>query len=430
MKFSIAVAAVGLLLTGGAASAQTQGYRPERPYRGIFGSGVDNSTHSLTGNATLSGGYDDDILADATGQNRPVSGQQGVLAQLSGGLNYTLSLPRASLNAGVGSSVRYYPSLDDEKYFESYGAGIGLGIRILDKPQVSFNAGANYHPVTFLSAFPALADTPAVDFPEPDYVPVESQYVSYNAGLSVSQQLSRRVSLSTSAAYRATNRLEDEFWSQSASAGLRVQMTRDVGLRVGYSFAEGHYEDRPTVQTHRPDIGVDFARALSLTRRTSLSFGVGTDAVVANDRTRVRASGNASVTHEIGRSWFARGAFQRGITFVETLSEPIFSDAFQVSLAGLVTRRVQFTSIGSASIGRGASSSGQFDSYRGSAGLSVALTRYMNTGVDYIYYKYVTDSRIELQAGIPGAINRQSIRGHVSLWVPILNRPRRANASR
>ena len=430
-SFKSSAVVLGLtLLAGGPAAAQTQqGFRPERPYRGIFGSGVDNSTHSVVASATLSGGYDDDILADATNRNRPVSGRQGTLGQLSGGVNYTMNLDRAAVSAGVGSSVRYYPSLEQE-YFKTYSAGVGASARVLDKPQVSVQGAANYRPLSFLSAFPGSEDVLVDDVPHPDFVPVEAQYISYDAGISLSHQLSRRVSFSTTGRYRATERLEREFWSDSADAAIRIELTRDVKLRLGYGFAEGHYEDRPTVQTHRPDIGLDFARALSLTRRTSLTFGIGTDATVTNDRTRIRAAGHADVNHEIGRSWAARASYRRGSYFVETIPEVIFSDSVQVSLIGLLTRRIQFSSVASGIIGRAGSSSRQFDSYRGVVALSMALTRYMNTGVDYAYYKYIFDPLIELPAGVPRDVNRQSIRGHITVWVPVLNRTRRSNATR
>ena len=135
--------------------------------------------------------------------------------------------------------------------------------------------------------------------------------------------------------------------------------------------------------------------------------------------------GNAAVTHEIGRSWVARGAFHRGTTFVETIPEPVFSNSVQLSLVGLLNRRVQFISVASAVGGKTGYTSGNFDSYRGSLGLSIALTRYMNTGVDYAYYRYVYGALVNLPAGVPREVNRQSIRGHVSVWVPVLNRPRR-----
>lgn len=419
-----------IVLASRPVSAQTQqAFRPERPYRGIFASGADDSSQTLVGTGSISSGYDDDLLANATGRNRPVSGQQGFLTQLSGGLNYNLNAARGSFNAGLGSTIRYYPSLEHD-YYNTHSAGVSGVARLLDKPQVSVHAGAHYQPLTFLAAYPVLAGPESVEAPQPDYVPVDAQYLSYDAGIGVSHRASRKVTLSASATHRNTSKLEHQFWSQSANANVQIQMTREASLRLGYTVSEGHYEGRPTVRVHRPDIGVDFARALSLTRRTSFTFGVGTEATKSGDHTRIRASGSAEVTHEIGRSWLARGAYHRGTYFIETLPEPVFSDSFTASLSGLLTRRIQFVSIASASMGKSGLNTKPFDTYRGSAGLSMALTRYMNVGTNYAYYKYVFDPSIELPTGVPRAVNRQSIRGYVSMWVPILNRARRSDATR
>jgi hypothetical protein len=54
----------------------------------------------------------------------------------------------------------------------------------------------------------------------------------------------------------------------------------------------------------------------------------------------------------------------------------------------------------------------------------------MNVGVDYAYYKYVFDPLIQLEPGVPRDVNRQSIRAHVSVWAPLMNKTRRLNASR
>jgi hypothetical protein len=207
-------------------------------------------------------------------------------------------------------------------------------------------------------------------------------------------------------------------------------MTRDLSLRLGYRYTRADYGDRIT-EVHRPDVGLDFARALSLTRRTSLTFGVGTEATVYQDRTRFHAVGNVNVLHEIGRSWTAGGTYQRGTYFVATLSEPITGDSGSVQLNGLITRRLNFSATAGASTGQmGFGSGHDFDSYRGSLSLSTALNRFMNVGVDYAYYKYVFDSAVVLEPGLASDINRQSIRAHISFWAPIFNKARRPNASR
>jgi hypothetical protein len=414
-----------------AAQAPLQPTRPERPYRGMFASGVDNSGQSLTATSTLSGGYDDNILADATGRNALRNGQGGTLGQLSAGLNYTLSASRASVNAGLGTSIRYYPSLGND-YFKTYNASIGGQVQLFQTPNVTLYQSVSYRPFTFLSAFPDAGEpVGASSAPEPDFVPIASQYMAYAGGVDLNQQLSRRLSFNSSYGYGTTDRTETRFLRQTGSAGFQVGMTRDLSLRLGYRYTRADYRGRGLVETHRPDVGLDFRRALSLTRRTSLTFGVGTEASVYNETTRFRATGNATVTHEIGRSWSAVGAYQRGTSFVETLSEPIFGDSGSVTLVGLVTRRIQFQAVASGSTGHsGFSTARNYNTYRGSVGLSTALTRFMNIGIDYAYYNYKFDALIELEPGVPRDLDRQSVRAHVTLWAPLLNRSRTANASR
>ncbi len=413
------------------AQAPLQPTRPERPYRGMFASGVDNSGQSLTATSTFSGGYDDNILADATQRSSIRNAQGGSLGQFSGGLNYALSASRASVNAGLGTSIRYYPSLGND-YFKTYNASIGGQVQVFKTPNVTLHQSVGYRPFTFLSAFPDAGDpVGASSAPEPDFVPIASQYMAYAGGVDLGQQLSRRVSFNSSYGYSTTDRTETRFLRQTGSAGFQVGMTRGLSLRLGYRYSRADYRGRGVIETHRPDVGLDFLRALSLTRRTSLTFGVGTEASVYNETTRFRATGSATVAHEIGRSWSAVGRYQRGTSFVETLSEPTFGDSGSVTLAGLVSRRIQFQAVASASTGHvGFSAARNYNTYRGSVGLSTALTRFMNVGVDYAYYSYQFDAQIELEPGVPRDIDRQSIRAHVTLWAPLLNRSRTANASR
>ena len=414
------------------AAAQTQQRsRPERPYRGIFASGVDNSGQSLTVSSTVSGGYDDNVLADATRRNTIQNSREGTLAQFSGGLNYSLAGARGSLTAGAGTSLRYYPSLEND-LFKTYNAGIAGQVLLLKKPNLTAHQSVNYQPFTFLSGLSAIGSDPGLDAvapPEPDFVPIASQYISYESGLDLAAPVSRRVSFLSSYSYRVSDRNDFRFVRNRASMGFDVGLTRDLSLRLMYRYTEARYPGR-IVRTHSPDVGLDFHHALSLTRRTSLTFGVGTEATAVNDRTRFRATGNVDVVHEIGRSWQADASYRRGTYFLDTLAEPLFADVVRAGLGGLLTRRLQFNAMAIATIGNaGFAEQRRFDSYRGSVSLSTALNRFMNVGVDYAYYKYIFDPLIELQPGLPHDVNRQSIRAHVSVWAPLLN-TRRRDASR
>lgn len=419
----------------GPASAQLIGTpqqpRPERPYRGIFAGGVGDAGQSLDATGSLSGGYDDNVLATATNSSGSGlrRGQEGMFAQASGGLNYLLTGARASMNASAATSQRYYPSLGRE-YFRTYNASLGGMVQVTAKPVITLQQSVSYRPYTFLDAFPGtvelLPGTTVVT--DPEFVPLSEQFVAYSGGADLRHQLTRRTSFNSSWDYIATDRLSHQFWRQSAGANYSIGMTQNLNLRLGYRYTEAHYGDRVTA-IHRPDVGIDFARALSLTRRTTVNFGIGTEASTYDGRTRVNAVGNASLLHEIGRSWTTGASYQRGTYFISTLPEPVTGDSASAQLSGLVTRRIQFQGVVGASLGTMGTGGGgrgrKFDSYRGSLSLSSALTRFMSVGLEYAYYKYVFGSEVVLDPGLARDINRQSVRAHVSFWVPIFNRTRR-----
>jgi len=422
-----------MLMACGPASAQGQGYRPERPYRGIFGSGIDGVGQSLIANATVSGGYDDNLLADATNRNTIQNSQSGTLAQFSGGLSYDLTGARAQLVAGAGASVRYYPSFEQD-YLKTYNASLAGQMRVLDKPSVTVRQSLSYSPYTFLSSFSSPEAVPDVIAPvappDPDFVPYATQYVSAESGVNLDHRLSRKLSFNSAYLYRVVHRETVDSWRQAGSAGFAVDLTRNLDLRLGYRYAQAHYPGRVS-ETHSPNVGLDFNRALSLTRRTSVSFGVGTEATRSNDRTKYRATGNAQLTHEIGRTWTADAAYQRGTYYIDTVDEPVFADSASAGLNGLINRRVQFHAFATASLGKaGFNVQNQFDSYRAVVSVSTALNRFMNVGADYAYYRYIYDEQVQLDPGVPHNVNRQSIRAHVSFWAPVMNRTRRADATR
>ena len=424
------------------AAAQTQQQpsqtpRSQRPYRGIFASGVDDGGQSLTANGSVSGGYDDNILADATQRSNPFrQGQQGTLAQVSGSLNYSLSGARGDLEAGAGASSRYYPSLQND-YFNTYNARLDGQWLALTKPALTLHQGVGYQPFSFLSDLSASQPRDPQDLqleslvaPDPDFVPIASQYIVYEGGADLDVRLTSRLDYTLGWDYHVADRTSHRFWRQAGNTGFHYALNRDVSLRVAYRYQEAHYTNR-IVRIHSPDVGLDFHHALSLTRRTSLTFGVGTEATVVREQTRWRVTGNVNVLHEIGRSWTADGGYQRGTYFVDTLAEPVFGDTARAGLSGLISRRIQFDASANATLGdAGFNVQRKFNTYRGTVSLSTALNRHMNIGADYSYYRYKFDDGIELQDGLPRNVNRQSVRAHVSFWAPLMNKTRRRDATR
>ena len=90
-------------------------------------------------------------------------------------------------------------------------------------------------------------------------------------------------------------------------------------------MTEGLYGPDEATRLHSFDVGIDFHKALSLSRRTTLSFGTGTTAFADVNGTHIYATGNATLTRELGRTWFATAAYNRDVSFLSTFREPVLS---------------------------------------------------------------------------------------------------------
>jgi len=414
---------------GGASLALAQsGARPERPYRGLFGSGVGDAEQSLVGTANLGAGYDTNVLAAALGRQRLLRpGDAGGLVQGSAGLNYTLARERYQLGGSAGTSARYYPNLSNSA-FRTHNGSMGGRMRLLDRPAVTADATVRYQPFTFLGAL-GDTDTGGVGesaLPDAGVVPTMEHYLTYQGGLGLSQPLSRRVTFSSNYQYRYADRRDRGFSTQGVGAQLRVALSGVANLMAGYRLNEGKYASGRTFRSHSPIIGIDMAKALSLTRRTTASFGGGSSAIQSQGRSQIRATGNASLVHEIGRTWQVSSGYGRSFRFVETFDEPIFSDAVNVVLSGLVSRRVQASVTAGASKGQvGLTSQRSFTSISSSAGMSVALSRHANLNLGYTQYRYTFDQDVLLPEGVLNEFGRHSVNASVGFWVPLATQRRR-----
>jgi hypothetical protein len=435
MKPFLLLPAFSLSLLCGVPSAYGQPPRPERPYRGLFGGGVDGVNQLLTANLSLGGGYDDNVLPDvsAGGSGNPLEQKAGALGHFSAGLNYSLSRNRVNAGASAGTSVRYYPSITSSLIHARNGTA-GVSVRVLDKPTITLSQSAAYQPVSIATLFPAAIEPNVGEGapPDLDVVLTEDHYLSYFGGLGLNQRLTRRSTFSGDYSYRIRNasRTRGQFNQQRAGTTFLHSLSRDLGLRLGYGYADTNYASGERIGYHNADVGLDFNKALAVSRRTTLSFTTGSSASTHGSRVRYRATGSARVLHEIGRTWNASLAYRRGMQFVETLEQPIFGDSATFQVGGFLNRRVQFQSSARALIGdSGFSESNSFDTYHGVASVSVGVTRHVGLTFGYSYYHYRFDPDVPLPVGVARTIDRQSVRAQVNLWAP-LYQPRTRDAAR
>ena len=441
---SFSPTAVSLALLMSVVPASAQAPRPERPYRGLFGGGIGDTEQLLTASASLGGGYDDNLLADARGENsRPQPSDlnttfRGSVGQFSGSLQYSLSRSRLDFGASGGTSARYYPSLARDIVRRDH-ANLATTVRLA--AGLSANASAAYSPYSLASLFAATSDAGLGDsavFDE-ELASSNQHHLTYGGGLGFNRSLSSRTTLSADYGYRARNssNLMGSFTRQTAGGRLSHSVGKGLALRAGYHYVKADYgEDERRLTNHLIDAGVDFNRSLSFSRRTTLSFGTGTTATArpggTDTSTRFRLNANAALNHEMGRTWNAALVYSRGVHFIESWPEPVSSDSVTASLGGLLSRRLQFQSTAQTSTGRAGFSrtSGGFSGYYGTALLGFALSRHLSLQLKYGYYRHHFDDATLLVPGFANAVDRHSVRGYISLWAPLFQRARRADATR
>jgi hypothetical protein len=428
---------IALLLVH-AAPVFAQAPRPERPYRGLFGSGTADAGQVLTASGSLSTGWDSNIIADATGSSglgpTQAPAQSGSLGGATGSLSYSLQTGGFTLGASAATNARYYPSLENN-FMRGTQGRINLSTSLWSSTSLTFSASAMYQPYV-MGLFPAPIEVAPGEGVVPDLDPASTleNYFAITGDAAVSHRLTRNTSLSVGYSQRVAERPgeDGEMTQQRANGRLTHQIGRGLSLHGGYGFGEARYPDGHRQDLQQIDAGVDFNRALSLTRRTTVSFSTGSTATNSNDKLRFHLTGGAQLTHELGRTWSTWITYGRQVQFHEALSEPTMGDSMLVGIGGLISRRVQVTAalrgaIGSVGVENDAPG---FDSYYATATASYALTRFMNVGVSYAYYSHRFDDAVQLSGGIPNSLDRQSVRASVSLWAPIFQRTRRANASR
>ncbi len=424
-----------------AAPAHGQSPRPERPYRGLFGSTAGDTEQSLSASASVGTGWDQNLRANAqdlsgarTG-GPPISGTFGAG---SASLSYQLSRDRVTAGASSSTSARYYPSAA-QHVLRTYAASAGTEVQLSDSTGVSLSAYGTYQPYTYGALFnplfaPGVGAAPVADL---ELASGDTQhYTAYGAGAGISHRLSQRSSIGANYSFRASERPgpgSQGYRQHGVGASYNHEIDKGLSVVLGYGYGVADYGgSQPLVRSHSMNGGLNYGKTLSFSRRTSLSFGTGTyAAATTTGSTHYGLAGSARLEHEIGRTWTAAAVYSRGLRFSETWIEPVVSDSVSVGLGGLFTRSLQFRTSLLASKG-GIGFSGQnsdFTTVFGGAGLSYGLVRSVSLNVNYSYYNYMFGSAVILPPGAPRVLERQSVMASVSVWAPLFE-VRRRNASR
>ena len=433
MKLPIAMIVVGTMFASSVAEAQE--WRAERPFRGLFGSGVVDTEQSLTATASAGSGWGKTNDRNTSRRHFLIGSDettrfQGGVSTASVGLAYSLNRGAASVGASAGSTGQYYPRLSRRvarREYASLGTSLGLGAGF------TAQASASYQPYSLMSMYPVLYEPRADDtvVANEDFPTSLEHYFSYSGGASFSRNITRRTTFSAGYIYwsRTSSVQMEPYHKHGASSRITRAVGRGLNLYAGYGYSEARYGSADRRFTnHQIDVGVNYGRQLSFSRRSTITFSTGTSAQgsAQNESLRYRATGAARLNQELGRTWNASLAYNRGLQFLETWPEPVFSDSASAGVSGLLTRRSQLqfavrAMSGSVNSNRNADAV----SYSGTAGISFAVSRHVSTSLTYAYYRHHFPEGVVLAPGFPSHYEGQTVRASVNVWAPIFQRARR-----
>jgi hypothetical protein len=343
----------------------------------------------------------------------------------------------------------------------SYAGGVGASTTLGTRTTISGSQTFSYAPFFGFFPFAGLLPTaPAdlvVNLPNDQYAVAPEKSIGMATNVTVSRTLSRRTSLG---GFYTLNRVtftnSPDLNNQAAGITVSHGLTRNSSLRLGYAFRNGAYSAVPfnpalppggvivssNETTHDIDAGIDYARALSPWRRTTLTFGTGSSLVRRLAETQqpnapssrsltLWVNGFVAVNREVGRSWNLLGTFRRSVSYVPGFSNPFFSDAVSAAANGALARRLSVSgqvsgsrgSVGLAPKGTSGQNYGNsFWAYSGSAVAQYALGRRFAAYANYVYYNYAFGAAVGLPTGVQQASGRHSVQGGITTWVPLLRR--------
>jgi len=425
------------LLVAFACGATTAAAQSRPRYPAVFGGAADSNADSpetLNVLMNVTEAYDDDLLADAgaTPQSGPQS--SGIYSSMTPQVSWQKHGRQFQFSANESSTFRYYPAFN-QALATNHNFGAGFSAKFGPETTLTVNQAFSYAP-TYLYALFASPTAPLLGEPivgAPDYQTNTLKSYTYGTNANVTRSLSRRASFSLYGDLRFTDTvgsgpgLTNMRWSDGGGRFL-YSVNRNLGLRLGYTYRQSSYS--PLVQTGEQDleIGFDYVRPLSATRRWTLGFSLGPTQVTqpsatgGPSQTHYRVLGDVSFDHQIGHTWSARATYRRGLSYIETLAEAAPVGRASVETSGFVNRRVDLSFSAAYATGELASSIGPpapFTTYTASSRLRVALSRVLAGYVEGLFYDYAFDPSLIIVPGMPSRLNRTGVRAGITLWVPV-----------
>lgn len=439
-----------LLLAGNSSQALAQIAPPSRgSSNAVFGrpSGRTSTEPRIDLQGSLYGGYDDDIAAALSGRpgtSRPTNSQGGVMTGGSTSLTFSRPGQRGSFATSVRAGINQFPKANTTA--TNYGASAVFDRQVSRRTSLGLTGRFEYAPYyglgTRLFANQSDIGLPGLDdgLQDFDQISADAYLQQYQARFN--REVSNRSSITASYRFRNTDfgTVSRDLTVHDGAVTFNHDLARYMTLRLGYGYTQSLHQttsqDDNRYGFHRIIASVDYNRSfsISMTKRTQASFGfgssVGQQTRFEGDVTgrepgtdpRLYVTGNAQLSHDMARTWNSALTYTRALRIVDGFAQPQLVDSVIASVAGLMTRSIDFSAFARYGTGQSVTADQQrFHQSQATAQVRLALNRRISLFSQVFYSRF--DSRFSFALGdlFPQALSRYGARVGINLWTPLLN---------
>jgi hypothetical protein len=359
---------------------------------------------------------------------------------LIGSAFYRYEARDRSLTLNGRSGVRYDDERDAFLNADHYGA-VAFSTRVGRNGSVAlsqdFVSTTSYLYHLFPLAQDAFQTTPLLFAPSSLFTLGPQRTTSMTSNGSFSLAVSRRGSIEMHSSLMRSALAESsaqDLTSYSVGGGYRNGLTRNLGLHLDYTYRRGRYF-RPDVTTdvigtarlivHDLNLGLDYQRPLSKSRRTMLAFSGGStvlQGVTDAQPSEYSAIGDVTLTHQLTRTWKGQLAYERGLRFIEGFGLPVLSDRVFSTWGGRMSRRTSLSLSGGVALGKvnPLDVATAFHTYTAETTFYYAPTPRWAISVSGDYYSYTFGQAESFLGEMPRNRDRYGIRVGLTFTPPFL----------
>jgi hypothetical protein len=433
---NLTVPVIAALIVGGTAgTAESAADQEQQTSAAIFGQTPETNRPITLINASVFSGDGESLTGD-DGIN-PSAVTQTYYLGMQTTATYSRRNPNRMFSASAATAVRFFPSTSEFLTIDR-SARVGLVQRIGARSSLSASQSVQYSPFHQLDPQAGFGagfegESPLANADEALAVGRSSYDVGTAVGL---ERTFRRASLSLGYTSRLNMSSDpaDRMTTHRAAVGFKFNLWRYASLVIGTASRFGNLgPTAPSTRTQDIDLGIDYNRALSFSRKTTVTFKTGSTIVSRSGTSadplelgrQFRFLANVGASQAIGRYWEARVSYDRNLQFLDVFPDPFFTDGVIGRVSGPLSRRVNLLVQADYTIGKSIDAEAvaldkTFRGGRAQARFNVAVSRFWQFYAEY-YYSENHLSVGALQAFPDGLVPRKYARGlrvGLNLWAP------------